>query len=64
MEQRRNQYAIFVELSQGSRPVGRSGSRSKDNIINSLDEVGKEYVNWNQQTEGKVTWEGIVNVEM
>jgi hypothetical protein len=44
MKQRRNEFAILAEESQGSRAVSRHGSRWEDNVIKYLDKVGYECV--------------------
>jgi hypothetical protein len=54
----------LAEEYQGNRAVSRHGSRWEDNVINELDEVGYECVDWHQQFEGRVTWNIDLNLRV
>ena len=40
MGKRRDAYRILVEISEGKRPFGRTGSRWEDNIKINLQDMG------------------------
>jgi hypothetical protein len=46
MEKIRNEYKILVANSEGTRPIGRSSYRWKDNIKMDLRDIGLEGVGW------------------
>ena len=43
---RRSTYRIFMDYSEGKRPHGRPGHRSKDNIKLDLQRIGLDGLDW------------------
>jgi hypothetical protein len=40
MREMRNGYKVFIEISEGNRPIGRSRRRREDNIRIDVREIG------------------------
>jgi hypothetical protein len=61
MEEKRNEYSLFVGKSEGRRPLGRAWRRWVDDIRMDLVEVGWDYVDWIGLGQDRDRWRAIVN---
>jgi hypothetical protein len=57
-------YKIFLEKSEGKRPLVRSRRRWNDNIKINLKEIGWEGVDWIRLTQDRDQWPALVNTVM
>jgi hypothetical protein len=64
MGEGRGVYRVLVGRSEGKRPLGRPGSRWKDNIKMDLKDVGIDGANWIQLAQDRVQWRAFVNMVM
>jgi hypothetical protein len=60
----RNAYRIFVEKSEGKRPLGRPRRRWKDNNNMDLREIEWSGIDWIDMTQDRDQWRALVNTVM
>jgi hypothetical protein len=58
----RGVYRVFVERSEGKRPLGIHRRRWEDNIKMDLREIGIDGANWIQLAQDRVQWRACVNM--
>jgi hypothetical protein len=63
-EEGRNTYRIFVEKSEGKRPLGRPRCRWVDNIKMVLREIRWVCTAWIDLAQDRDQWRALVNVVM
>jgi hypothetical protein len=59
MKEKRGEYRVLVEKSEGNSPFGRPRRRWKDSIENYFRDVG-----WGIRTQDRDRWRAFVNVVM
>jgi hypothetical protein len=64
MGERRGDYRILVENSEGKRALGRLRHRWEDNIKMDLQEVGCEGMDWVELAQDRNRWRTLVNAVM
>jgi hypothetical protein len=62
--EKRNAYRILVGEPEGTRPLGRSRSRWKDNIRMNLREMGWVGIYWIDLVQDRDQWRALVNTVM
>jgi hypothetical protein len=60
----RNAYRILVGKPEGSRPLGRPGSRWVDNIKMDLKDIGCDDMTWIDLAHDRDQWRALVNAVM
>jgi hypothetical protein len=60
----RNAHKIFVEKSDGKRPLGRPRCRCVNNIKMNLRETGLEGADWIHLAQYRDQWQDLINTVM
>jgi hypothetical protein len=63
MGEKRNSYMILVGNPEGKRPLGRSGGKLY-NIIMNIREIGWDSVDWIDLGQDRDQWRALVNTIM
>ena len=64
MEERRGLYRVLMGKPDGSRSLGRTRHRWKDNIRMDLQEVGCGGMDWIKLAQDRDRWWAVMNVVM
>ena len=64
MGERRGVYRVLVGKPEGTRQLGRSRRRWKDNINMDLQEVGCRGMDWMELAQDRDRWRALVNAVM
>jgi hypothetical protein len=64
MGEKRNEYRILVDKSEGKRTLGIPGHRSVDNIKMDPRETGWVSIDWIDLAQDKDQWRALVNMIM
>jgi hypothetical protein len=64
MGEERKVYKIWVEKSEGKRPLGRPRHRWEDGIRMDLREIGLESVDWIRLAQDRGRWWAVVSAVM
>ena len=64
MREKRGACKVLVLIPEGKRPLGRPRSRWEENIKMDIEETGWEGVDWNDFTQDRDKWRGVMNAVM
>ena len=64
MSEERTARTIFAQKPRSKRPLGRPTRRWKDNVLQDLEEIGRNQVPWTEFAQNRVEWRSCVEAAM